>query len=138
MASGLYASCLAALMSGDLDVVNDSISAMLIDLDEYTPDLDNDASLADIPEAAHIQESLLLGKALVGSVLQADPTVFSSVPAAAGVTIGAIVVFKDAETFAGSTLYYFSDEAAELPVAPDGTDVTVTWGEGTGEVFGLT
>ena len=137
MTSGLYASCLDALMGGDVDLVNTPVSAMLIDLDQYTADLDADTSLADIPEVSIISKSLLTGKAIVDAVFSADPTVFTSVSADDGVDIGAIVVFKDVDTASESTLLYYSDEAPELPATPDGEDVTVTWGGGTGEVFGL-
>lgn len=137
MASGLYASCLSALMGGDIDLVNTPVSAALIDIEQYTVDLNNDTSLADIPEAALLSESLLEGKALVGATFSADPTVFSSVSADDGVDIGAVIVFKETDTASESTLLYYSDEAPELPATPDGEDVTVTWGAGTGEVFGL-
>jgi hypothetical protein len=127
MTTDIYASGKAAHMSG-LDVVNDAIGAALIDTALYTVDIDNDTSLEDVPEAAILATSLVIGKSLIDAEFHADPTVFESVSADDGVDIGAVVVFKNEDTYAACTLLYYDDEAPELPATPDGEDVTVTWG----------
>lgn len=127
MASGMYDNGWAAFHGGDIDWVNTPVSAILIDLNSYTPDLGADASLADIPEAALLAEVLLTGKVINGTILRADDPVFPSVTTAAGVTVGAWVIAKDADTYAGATLLFYFDDAPELPITPDGTDITIAW-----------
>lgn len=127
MTTEIYASGKAAHMGG-LDVVNDEIGAALIDTALYTVDTDSDTSLEDIDTDAILATALVTGKSLVGAEFHADPTVFESVSADDDVDIGAIVIFKHHETYAGSTLLFYDDEAPELPATPDDEDVTVTWG----------
>lgn len=142
MAKGMYNGGKESLMSGNIDLLNDPISALLVDVSIYSPDLANDFSLADIPAAAIVAEALLVGKALVAvepfpgqyaTKLTADPTVFNSVTSENTVT--AIVVFDSQQTESDSILLAFNDEAAELPIVPDGTDITVNWDSGDDGIF---
>jgi hypothetical protein len=140
MASFVYQSGLSALMSGLVDVVNTPVLAMLVDTTLYTASQADDASLADIPEAALLGESLIVGRALVGSAFRADPTVFSDIPESATTAVGAVIIAVDAETYEGSTLLYYSDEAPEIPFLPEGEAITISWGAvdpGTGDSDGV-
>jgi len=134
MASGAFTACLTGFHGGDFDLVNDDVSAILIDLDQYTPNKATDTSLADVPEAAILSTALITGKALSDNEFQADTTTFPNVEADDGVNIGAVIVFLSANTLEGSTLLFLIDDAAEFPVTPDGSDVQVTWGAGSGVV----
>jgi hypothetical protein len=123
------------LMSGNIDLVNTSISAALLDLSLYSPDLVNDTSLADIPEAALVSETLLTSKTIDNTTFRADDAVFNSVTSEQTVT--AVVVFVDAETFSASTLICLFDDAVAFPVTPDGTDITVQWDAGADGILRL-
>ena len=142
MASGLYLAGKSALLGGDIDLINDAVGAVLIDTSVYTPSLDTDTSLADIPEAAIFAEILITGKnidtvEITGSyysVFRADDALFPAVPTSTS-TVNAIVLFKDADTFSASTLILINDSAPEFPITPDGTDITVVWDAGNDGVF---
>lgn len=141
MASGLFLAGKQGLQGGDIDLVNDDISAVLVDLSLYTPDLGVDESLADIPEAAIIAESLLLGKALDPvedggtwfSVFRADDTVFNSVTSV--LEVSALVLFKKGIAYSESPLIFLEDEAPQYPITPDGTDITIQWSTGSSGIF---
>lgn len=144
MSSGLFLSGKQGFQGGDIDLINDDISAILVDLSQYTPDRGADTSLADIPEDAIISESLLTGKSLGAledppasgdwwSIFRADDTVFNSV--ASEFEVSAIVIFKKAISYSESTLIYIDEDAAEYPITPDGTDITIQWPTGDSGIF---
>ena len=134
MASGMYISGVASMMSGDIDLLNDTISALLIDTDFYTPNLSTHTSQADIPEAAQIAELVLTGKTLDSTAFRADDAVFNSV---VGSKVAAIVLIKDTEVYETSLLICFLDNAPEFPIVPDGTDITIKWDLGAEGIFKL-
>ena len=135
MATGMYDSGKVELMSGNIDLINDSISALLVDLSVYTPDLTVDVSLADIPEAARISETLLTGKGLDVTTFRADDSTFNAVTSDGTVT--GVVVFLDTNIFSTSTLLCLYDSAAAFPITPDGTDITVQWDAGSDGILRL-
>lgn len=128
MASGMYNSGKRALMGGDIDLVNSPVAALLVDLASYTPDLINDTSLEDIPEAAQLAEVLLTGKAIDVTTFRSDDAVFNTVPS--GGTVSAVVVFKDTGSYSTSALLAFYDDSDDFPIIPNGTDISVVWGAG--------
>ena len=127
MSKGLYKNGVTEIMKGNIDLINSTISAMLIDTDSYTVDLTNDTDLSDIAAAAQISDTEMSGKTVDGTVFRANDTTFSSVT---GTKVNAIVLFLDNDTEEASTLIYYADDAAEFPITPDGTDITIAWDTG--------
>ncbi len=131
----MYKTGKEALLGGDVDFVNSTISAALINLSEYAPDTLNDETLADIPEDAIVSEVLLTGKSIIDSstpgnvAFDADDAVFQSV-APSGIEVGAVVLFLDHENIEDTRLLILIDDAPELPVETAGRDITVTFGSG--------
>jgi hypothetical protein len=142
--SAVYLSGKQGLQGGDIDLINDDISAVLVDLSVYTPSPGVDVSLADIPADALIAEALLTGKSLDAvedggvfySAFRADDTVFNSVALSeTAPEVSGVVLFKKAATYSGSILIFLEDEAPEYPITPDGTDITVQWSAGDNGIF---
>jgi len=129
MASGMFKHGKAELMRGNIDLINDALSAVLVDLSLYAPDLDGDESQADIPEAARLAEVLLTGKSLDGTTLLANDAVFASVSSALN-PAGGVVLLKDSGVYSTSTLIAYFDNAPEFPITPDDTDIIVAWTDG--------
>lgn len=132
MASGLYDNGVREIMRGNIDLINSPISALLIDVNEYTVDLATDIDLDDIPEAAIISESALTNKSLDGTTFRADDLTFISVE---GNDIGAVVLFFSQDTNADSKLIAYLDNAPEFPITPDGTDIIISWDTGANGIF---
>lgn len=130
MASGMYENGVAALMGGDIDFLNDTISVVLVSA-AYDVDLETDVSQSDIPEAAQIAERQLQGKSIDGTTFTADSLTFPSVT---GSTVVAVVILRDDGTQQGSRLIAYLDNAPGLPVTPDGTDITLNWDASLGIV----
>jgi len=121
-------------MGGEVDLVNDEIAVFLVNTDLYTVDLDADETLGDIPQAALVAEALLTGKTLDGSTFRADSAVLEAVE---GDQVGALIIFKDTGDYNTSYLIFYGDNAPELPITPDGSDVTIAWDLGADGIFKL-
>jgi hypothetical protein len=67
----------------------------------------------------------LLGLSYANGVFAAGPV--TNFPHVTGPTVGAIVIYLWTGTAATSRLVYYTDEAAGLPIVPNGGDATVTW-----------
>jgi len=129
MASGMYKHGKVELMRGNIDLVNDALSVMLVDLSLYAPDLDTDESQADIPEAACLAEVLVTGKSLSDTELLASDVTFNSLSSELN-PVGGAVLFKDTGVFSTCTLIAYFDNAPEFPITPDDTDVVIAWVSG--------
>lgn len=139
MASGLYKTGRQAFLNGDIDLTNAVISGMLIDINEYTVDLDNHSSQTDVPDAAVWSLANLTGKTVDGDVFRADDLVFTSVEGQeVGDEAGAVILFLNADTLATSILIAYLDNAPEFPIVLDGENVTVVWDTGANGIFRLT
>jgi hypothetical protein len=126
MSNGMYTGGKVALLKGDIDLANDSVSALLVDLSVYTPNLSTDNFQDDIPIAAVIAEETLTGKSVTTDAkFLADDTTFTSVTSSSAVT--GIVVLHDTGRLDTSKLICLFDTSPNFPIVPDGTDIVVKW-----------
>ncbi len=135
MAKGLYDKGRDKFAIADIDWVNDTLRAVLVDTSLYTVDLVNDEYLSDVPLAARIVTVTLSGRSSAAGVVDADDTTFPNV--AAGAAVGAVVIFKDIGIDNASPLAHYNDEASGLPITGDGDDVVVRWDNGADKIFKL-
>jgi phage tail sheath gpL-like len=137
MASAMYVKGIEAFMSGDIDLLSDTIKVVLVDSAAgagYTPNMAMDDFLADIPADCRIATSdALASKTVTGGVFDAADIVFSAV--AAGDPCEYLVIYKDTGSAATSQLIALIDDATGLPVTPNGADITVTWDDGANKIF---
>jgi len=143
MSKGTYYSGKGGLAKGDVDWINSPISALLVDLNHYSPNLLNHTSIADVPEDARIAEVQLTGRTVTpfesapgvyDAVLRADPSTFNSVTAPDS-EASAIIIFKDDRSESETVLLFFNDEPPEFPVVPDGTDIVAIWDTGDDGIY---
>lgn len=113
---------------GDLDVNSGTFHLVAIDVGIYVFDEDAHTVLADIPSGARLGDTVITGIAVAARGLTFDPVTWDLVPA--GPDIGAVVVYKEGTSDADAPLLLYSDDSADLPATPDGTDVTYTPGAG--------
>ena len=135
MASGTYTAGLRAIMQGNIDLINDEITVLLIDAGAgYVPDFTGDSVQADIPDDAQIMESPLTGKTITAGLLfLADDLSFSATPS--GTVVGAAVILKDTGAKATSTLLAYLEP--DTSTASDGGPYTCRWDRVLG-IFNLT
>jgi hypothetical protein len=122
MASALYPIGKKAILDADIDLLSDTIKAVLIDTGTYTysaaHDFYNDLS-------GVVGTAVTLGtKSTTGGTFDAADSTFTAV---SGATVEAIVIFKDTGNTATSPLIAYIDTGSGLPVTPNGGDITVVW-----------
>jgi len=128
MASSWYDAGVDALGTKQIDLTTDDIRVILIDADDYTVDLENDAALDDIPAAARVSSAVALtGKTFSGRVFSADDT---TLPNVSGDDSEALGIYLHTGTESTSTLLLYIDNAAEFPITPIGTNINITWDSG--------
>jgi len=134
MANQLYTTYKTAALKGDVDLVNDTISAVLVDTDDYTPDQTNHQFLDDIPSGARVASATLSNTSVSAGVFDADNVTFTNV---SGDECEALVIYQDTGTASTSQLVAYIDSANGLPVTPNGGDITVEWDDGSNKIFAL-
>lgn len=133
MADQLYAKGKEAFLSGDLALLTDTIKAVLVDTDVYTPNFATDNALDDVTGVVSTSGSFA-NKSVTGGVFDADPSTFTAVT---GNESEAIVIYQDTGVASTSILIAYIDSATGLPVTPNGTDIIVNWSDGANKIFAL-
>lgn len=125
--SSMYKHAFDRFFGGDIDFVNDAISAVLVNTDLYTIDVDTHTDIDDIPVEAILSETFVAGRYINNFSLFADNLSFENVDATA--EVGAVVIFVDSATTDEATLCFYFDNAAEFPFTPAGSSVAIVWPE---------
>ena len=134
MANALYDAGRDAFANGNIDWVNDTIKAVLVDDADYTVSLSTHEDLADIAAAARVSTGTLAGKSTSAGVVDASNLVLSTV---SGDQSEALVIYKDTGVEGTSTLIAYIDNASGLPIDPNGGDITIEWDDGANKIFKL-
>ena len=135
MTNALYDKGREGFLDGSIDWDTDDIRAILIDVADYTVDLDAHDNLDDIPAAARVAVSgALTGKTVAAGVADAADVTWSAVT---GDQCEAIVLYKHTGTDSTSRLIAYIDDATGLPVTPNGGDIKVEWDSGDDKIFKL-
>lgn len=134
MANALYANFKQQLGLGAFNLGTDTIKVVLVDTDDYTPNLTTDTSLANIPAGARVATGTLANQAWAGAVFDASDLTFTAVT---GDEAEALVIYKDTGTEATSLLIAIFDTVTGLPVTPNGGDIQIVWDNGANKIFKL-
>jgi hypothetical protein len=117
----------------DFDLPDD-IRAILVDNADYTVNLTTHDFQDDVPGAARVATAALTGESVSGATFDASDTVFTAVT---GDPVESIVIYKHTGTESTSRLICYIDTATNLPVTPNGGDITIAWDNGTNKIFTL-
>jgi len=134
MANSLYTKAKQHLIDGTIDLDTNDIRAILVDGADYTPNLATHETLANIPAAARVAVSgALQSKTVTDGVFDAADIVIAAV---SGDQFEYIALYQHtgAET---ALLIYLIDTATGLPCTPNGSDITLSWDNGTNKIFRL-
>jgi hypothetical protein len=135
MANALYDFGRQGFLDGSIDWDTDNIKVLLVDTGAYTVNLATHEFHSDIAGAAIIATSAnLASKTVTAGVADAADVTFTSV---SGVSVEAIVIYKDTGTSATSRLIAYIDTGTGLPVTPNGGDIIVQWDNGANKIFKL-
>lgn len=135
MANALYDLGREGFLAADIDWDANNIKVVLVDAADYTVNLATDNDLADIPVGARVATSgNLTSKTVAAGVADAADITFSAV---SGDISENLVIYADSGVEATSRLIAFIDTATNLPVTPNGGDITVAWDNGANKIFKL-
>jgi hypothetical protein len=135
MANTLYGKGREGFLGGDIDWDADDIRVILADAADYTVDIDVDDFLDDVPAPARVAVSGALGsKTKTLGVADAADVTLSAVT---GDQSELIIVYKHTGTDATSRLIGKIDSATNLPILPNGGDITIAWDNGANRIFKL-
>lgn len=121
--------------ANQVDFDADDIRVILVDNADYTVNLMTDDFLDDVPGAARVAvSSSLTGLSVSGATFDANDVTFSAVT---GDSVESIVIYKHTGVESTSRLIAYYDTATNLPVTPNGGDITVSWDSGADKIFTL-
>ena len=135
MANALYDKGRQKFLEGNIDWSSDDIKVILADAADYTIDLANHDFLDDVPAGARVATSgNLSSKTTTDGVADAADVTLSSVT---GDESELIIVYKDTGVESTSPLIAAYDTATNLPITPNGGDITIQWDSGANKMFKL-
>ena len=135
MANALYGKGREKFLSGSISWSSDNIRVALVDTASYTVAIDTHEFLSDVPGGARVATSgNLTSKTVTLGVADAANVTFGTVT---GASVEAIVIWKDTGTPSTSPLIAYIDTATNLPITPNGGDITVAWDSGANRIFKL-
>lgn len=117
-----------------VDMDGDTLKVVLVDEGTDTPVPSTDDFLDDIAAGARVATGTLAGKTVTGRVFDASDLTFTAV---SGASIESIVIYKDTGTESTSRLIAYINTATNLPVTPNGGDITFSWDNGANKIFSL-
>jgi hypothetical protein len=120
--------------ANQVDFDTDDIRVILIDTADYTVDTDAHDFLDDVAGAARVATAALTGESVSGATFDAADVTFSAVT---GDSCEAFLMYKHTGTEATSRLIAYWDTATNLPVTPNGGDITIAWDNGANKIFAL-
>jgi hypothetical protein len=125
MANSMYLLGRGHFGNGDISWGSANIKCALLAGASYTPNLATNEFLSDVPGGAIVATSgNLASKTNVGGTLNAAAITFSSV---SGAQCTYVLIYKDTGTGSTSPLIALIDTATNLPITPNGGDITVQW-----------
>lgn len=134
MANSLYDKGRQAFLEGSIAWLTDTIQLALIS-NGYTPNTAADQFLSDVPVGSRVAISgAFTAKTSTAGVANAASVTLPAVSGAQGVYI---VVYKATGTDGTSPLILIIDTATNLPITPNGGDITVQWDSGVNKIFKL-
>jgi hypothetical protein len=134
MANALYDTGRNAFLRGDLSWNSNTFKVVLLS-SSYTSNLSTHQYLSSIPGGARVATSSALTTLLPGAgVADASDITFTSV---SGSQVTQFVIYRDTGVEATSQLVALFDTAINLPITPNGGDITLTWSNDTNRIFKL-
>jgi len=135
VANALYDLGREGFLNAQISWASDNIKVALLDAADYTPNLGTHDFLDDVPGGAIVATSANLGgKTTAAGVADANDVTLTAVT---GDQSEYILIYKDTGVAATSRLIGLIDTATNLPVTPNGGDITIVWDNGANRIFKL-
>lgn len=138
MANALYNLYRQAALSVSPSVSWSADNIKIVLTRSYTPNLTTDQFLSDVTGGGGTLVATsgnLTTKTVVNGVADADDVTFVAV--AAGAACDYVIGYKDTGVAGTSPLIFAIDTAVNLPVTPNGGDISVAWDAGANKIYKL-
>lgn len=136
MANVIYDTARSAYLDGDLDWGANTIKVALVRSYTYNSAHDFLDDVTGGGGGTIVATSSALGsKTTTAGVADAADITFSAV--SAGAACQHLIIYKDTGTASTSNLIAAIDTATNLPITPNGGDITVAWDNGSNKIFKL-
>lgn len=136
MANVIYDTARSAFLDGDLDWSANTIKVSLVRGYTYSAAHDFLDDVTGGGGGTIVATSSALGsKTSTAGVADAADITFSAV--SAGAACQHLIIYKDTGSAATSNLIAAIDTATNLPITPNGGDITVAWDSGSNKIFKL-
>lgn len=134
MANLLYDKGREKFLSGSISWSGDTIKVALVDTASYAINSSSDEFYSTVSAAVVGTPQTLGTKTVTAGVADSADVTYTAVT---GATVEALVIYKDTGVAATSPLIAYIDSATNLPVTPNGGDITITWDNGANKIFKL-
>lgn len=136
MANFVYGKAKESMLSGELDLVTNSVKVAFIDASLYTPNQNQDEFLSDIPdEAKRYRSSALSNVSNTLGVLDADDIniIYDGTP------FDAIVFYQYGTSDLDSRLIAFIDDSEGVPFSgtAEPVDIALQWNNSSTKIISL-
>lgn len=135
MANALFDPGREGFLDGSIDYDTDTIKAALVRGYAFSAAHRFVSDVTGAGGTLVARSAALTTKTVTSGVADADDVTFTAV--ASGAAITAVIVYKDTGADGTSRLIAFIDTATNLPVTPNGGDITVSWDAGANRIFKL-
>ena len=133
MANALYPKAKEAFLNAAINMASNTVTIALIDTGTYTYSTAHQYR-SDVANASVISTATLANKTITSGVFDADDATFTSV---SGANCEALILFADTGVQGTSRLIAYIDSATDLPILPNGGDITVAFSSGASRIFSL-
>ncbi len=137
MANGFYVpfkNNILTQAATQVDFDSDTIKVVLVDAADYSVNLTTHDFLDDVAAGGRVATGTLASKSVSGATFDAADLTFTAVT---GDQSEALILYKDTGVESTSRLICYIDTATNLPITPNGGDITVAWDNGTNKIFTL-
>lgn len=123
MANLIYPLFKQRLLTPGVDLSSATLRAVLVDTATYTYNAAHDA-YNDLSGVVGTESGALASKTFTNGTFDAADITFTAVT---GATVEAVIVFIDSGTTSTDYLVAYIDTGTNLPVTPNGGDITIQW-----------
>lgn len=134
MANAFYAKGAQKILSGAVDLANDTIKVALVKND-YAQDLTTDEFYSTLSPHVLSTDQHMGNKSVGDGVFDADDVTWPSV--ATGSVSEGVVIYKDTGDPATSPLLIYIDQITGFPVSTNGGNIVVQWDNGPYKIVKL-
>jgi hypothetical protein len=133
MTNALYGKGRERFLKGEIDWLSDTFKVSLLS-SAYTVAIDTHEFYSDLTGEVAVETFPLLSRTATLGVADGQNVTFSTV---SGSTVESIVIWQQKSSDETSPLVAYIDDATNLPITPNGGDITVAWDSGAFRIFKL-